>query len=205
MTPTSPPARKHHHEARKASSSSVHAAACQRGSKCRSSVDPKPRGSAQHARRRRRRSPPRICRFAAVPKSRATTIFSCATQTMTMTFGKSRRSTFCRTLRSGKLCLLNMASSPSFSCAKQPCLIEIPCSGRELILNAHGELTDRIENGSFLHIQVKLAGTRIINKKFDLCASLQQFGQQCPFRVGNVSISKELMIDKMIPRVSTHL
>lgn len=77
-------------------------------------------------------------------------------------------------------------------------------SGRELLTNASGELAETIYKGSFVHIQVKLAGTRILNRKYDLCAGLKRFGQQCPFEAGYISVSKEMKIDKMIPRVSTY-
>lgn len=73
--------------------------------------------------------------------------------------------------------------------------------GQELLVNASGALSSTIDKGSFVHIQVKLAGTRIVNKKYDLCAGLKRFGQSCPFNAGYISVSKGFKIDKMIPRV----
>lgn len=70
------------------------------------------------------------------------------------------------------------------------------------MVNASGSLSGTIDKGSFAHVQVKLAGTRIVNKKYDLCAGLKRFGQSCPFNTGYISVSKDFKIDKMIPKVS---
>lgn len=66
-----------------------------------------------------------------------------------------------------------------------------------------GTISRVIDKRSFVHVQVKLAGTRIINKQYDLCWGLKYFGQSCPFREGYISTSKDVKIDKSAPKVST--
>lgn len=54
-----------------------------------------------------------------------------------------------------------------------------------------------------MRVQVKLAGTRLINKDYDLCAELKRFGQSCPFNSNYISVSKEMHLDKRIPKVGS--
>lgn len=75
-------------------------------------------------------------------------------------------------------------------------------SGQKLNILSTGHLTEVADQGSFAHVEVKMAylGITLLKENFDLCYNAEKaVGEQCPFRKGFWNISKEVELPKQIP------
>lgn len=73
--------------------------------------------------------------------------------------------------------------------------------GKDLQVTASGNLSAVIDEGTAMHLQVRLDGTRILNRDYDLCAELKRFGQLCPITADHLIVSQTIRVAKSIPKV----
>lgn len=74
--------------------------------------------------------------------------------------------------------------------------------GAELVVSAAGTVSQTISKGAMVRVQIRLAGSKVYDKKYDLCEGLKRFGHSCPFAPGTVDITKGFVIPRKIPHVS---
>lgn len=77
-----------------------------------------------------------------------------------------------------------------------------PQPGKELTITASGTAHERIEEGAYADVVVKLGLIRLIHKQFDLCEQLRNANAtlQCPVEPGQHSIIHTVELPREIPR-----
>lgn len=76
------------------------------------------------------------------------------------------------------------------------------CSGVTLSIKASGVLSQDVEEGAKVHLQVKYGLIRIINQEADLCENLKNVDLECPLKKGPMELTKDVDLPKEIPPVS---
>lgn len=76
------------------------------------------------------------------------------------------------------------------------------CSGVTLSIKASGVLSEDVEEGAKVHLQVKYGLIRIINQEADLCDNLKNVDLECPLKKGPMELTKDVDLPKEIPPVS---
>jgi hypothetical protein len=79
------------------------------------------------------------------------------------------------------------------------------CSGVTLSIKASGVLSQDVEEGAKVHLQVKYGLIRIINQEADLCENLKNVDLECPLKKGPMVLTKDVDLPKEIPPVSLPL
>jgi hypothetical protein len=75
-----------------------------------------------------------------------------------------------------------------------------PKPGQTLTVEAAGIFHERIEEGAYVHLQVKYNSLiRIINTKADLCEQIRNVDLECPIEKGEKIITKEIDLPKEVP------
>ena len=74
-------------------------------------------------------------------------------------------------------------------------------SGVTLSIKASGVLSQDIEEGAKVHLQVKYGLIRIINQEADLCENLKNVDLECPLKKGPIDLTKDVDLPKEIPPV----
>lgn len=72
-------------------------------------------------------------------------------------------------------------------------------SGQKLHIVGTGDLTEVVDQGSFVHVQVSIGWVTLLKQDFDLCENARAVDEQCPFHKGFWNISKEVELPKLIP------
>lgn len=75
-------------------------------------------------------------------------------------------------------------------------------SGQTLSIKATGVLSEPVEEGSKVHLQVKYGLITLINQEEDLCSQLENVDKSCPLEKGDLEFSKDVDLPKQIPKVS---
>lgn len=74
-----------------------------------------------------------------------------------------------------------------------------PEAGKNLTIEAKGTLSEDIEDGAKVHLQVKYGLIRLINQEADLCKQVEHVNLECPLKHGTTNITKTVDIPKQIP------
>ncbi|KAL7747111.1 hypothetical protein RI367_007469 [Sorochytrium milnesiophthora] len=75
-----------------------------------------------------------------------------------------------------------------------------PKQGEELHVELEGELKTRLEQGSTIHLTVKMNKfIQLLKKDFDLCEQVKAVGAECPLEKGPISLSGTFDIPRGIP------
>ncbi|KAG2163380.1 hypothetical protein D6C84_07825 [Aureobasidium pullulans] len=74
-----------------------------------------------------------------------------------------------------------------------------PSAGVTLSIKASGVLSQDIEEGAKVHLQVKYGLIRIINQEADLCENLKNVDLECPLKKGPIDLTKDVDLPKEIP------
>ena len=72
-------------------------------------------------------------------------------------------------------------------------------SGKGLSISATGNLTQKIESGAKVHLQVKYGLITLINQEADLCDYVTEVDLECPLEEGETKLSKDVDLPKEIP------
>jgi len=101
-------------------------------------------------------------------------------------------------------------NSPVKICSKDPDLDTVaiervdldpnpPTPGNTLHIEASGQVLERIEEGAYIVVLVKLGYITLIKKTFDFCEEVKQVDLECPIEKGPVKITKDVDLPKQIP------
>lgn len=78
-------------------------------------------------------------------------------------------------------------------------------SGTELVIKALGTVSEPIEKGAYIQLQVKYGLIRLISTKADLCEQIKNVDMECPIEEGLLSITKTVSLPAEIPPVSPNI
>lgn len=78
-------------------------------------------------------------------------------------------------------------------------------SGNTLTIEAFGTLSQKLEKGAYVRLQVKYGLIRLINMQQDLCDQVSNVDLECPVDKGKITIVKDVDLPKEIPPASTRL
>ena len=101
--------------------------------------------------------------------------------------------------------LPNLATPPKTIKAEHVKLIHGAISGNTLSIKASGTLSEKIEDGAKVRLQVKYGLIRIINQEADLCDNIKNVDLECPLKKGPMTLTKDVELPKEIPPVSLEL
>lgn len=74
-----------------------------------------------------------------------------------------------------------------------------PRPGEKLTISANGTLSQQIEPGATVFLQVKYGLITLIKQEADLCDNLPKIDIECPLKKGPMTILKEVDIPKQVP------
>ncbi|KAK4993577.1 Phosphatidylglycerol/phosphatidylinositol transfer protein [Elasticomyces elasticus] len=74
-----------------------------------------------------------------------------------------------------------------------------PEAGKALNISAKGTLSEDIEDGAKVHLQVKYGLIRIINQEADLCEQVGQVDLKCPLKKGEMVLTTSVELPNEIP------
>jgi len=74
-----------------------------------------------------------------------------------------------------------------------------PEAGKTLSISAKGNLTEKIEDGAKVHLQVKYGLITLINQEADLCEQVGQVDLECPLDKGELTLTKDVELPREIP------
>lgn len=73
--------------------------------------------------------------------------------------------------------------------------------GKTLSISAKGNLTEKVEEGAKVHLQVKYGLITLINQEADLCEQVGQVDLKCPLDKGELKLTKDVELPNEIPPV----
>lgn len=74
-------------------------------------------------------------------------------------------------------------------------------SGQELVIKASGIVSETVEEGAYVALQVKYGLIRLISTKADLCEQVKNVDMECPIEAGPLTFLKSVELPKEIPNV----
>lgn len=74
-----------------------------------------------------------------------------------------------------------------------------PARGKNLTFSATGFLTEDIEDGAYVEVDVRFGFIRLIHQTYDLCEQVQNVDLECPIKKGEQVITKEVAIPAEVP------
>uniref|UniRef100_A0A1D1YWQ7 Phosphatidylglycerol/phosphatidylinositol transfer protein n=1 Tax=Anthurium amnicola TaxID=1678845 RepID=A0A1D1YWQ7_9ARAE len=74
-----------------------------------------------------------------------------------------------------------------------------PLKGKELKIDALGNLREEVGQGSYIDVTVKLGLIRLLQKRFDLCEESQKVDKPCPLKRGRQTLSTTVNLPREIP------
>jgi len=74
-----------------------------------------------------------------------------------------------------------------------------PAAGDILTIEAVGTFLEDIQEGAYVHLQVKYGLIRLINTTADLCEQVKNVDLECPIKKGKTTITKEVELPNEIP------
>ena len=75
-------------------------------------------------------------------------------------------------------------------------------SGTVLNVTAKGTLSEQVEEGAKIHLEVKYDLIRLLNQDADLCDTIANVDLECPLKKGETEVTKSVKLPKRIPPVS---
>lgn len=79
--------------------------------------------------------------------------------------------------------------------------VETRDSGHDLVIKASGTVSEPIEEGAYVALQVKYGLIRLISTKADLCEQVKNVDLECPIDSGDLTLTKTVELPKEIPNV----
>jgi hypothetical protein len=76
-------------------------------------------------------------------------------------------------------------------------------SGQDLVIKASGTVSEPIEDGAYVVLQVKYGLIRLISTRADLCEQVKNVDLECPIDAGHLTLTKTVELPKEIPNVRT--
>lgn len=74
-----------------------------------------------------------------------------------------------------------------------------PQAGKDLVIKAVGSVTETIEEGAYVLLQVKYGLIRLISTKADLCEQIKNVDMECPIEKGIITVTKTVSLPNEIP------
>lgn len=74
-------------------------------------------------------------------------------------------------------------------------------SGKALVITASGIVSEQVEEGAYVALQVKYGLIRLISTKADLCEQVKNVDMECPIEAGALTFTKSVDLPKEIPNV----
>jgi len=74
-----------------------------------------------------------------------------------------------------------------------------PQAGTTLTIEAAGTLTEDVEEGAYVNLQVKYGLIRLINQRADLCEQVKNVDLECPIKKGETALTKDVNLPEEIP------
>ena len=74
-----------------------------------------------------------------------------------------------------------------------------PAAGKTLTVTARGTLSEAVEEGAKVHLQVKYGLITIIRQTADLCDTVGKVDLECPLKKGELALTKDVELPKQIP------
>ncbi|KAI7788438.1 hypothetical protein LA080_010771 [Diaporthe eres] len=74
-----------------------------------------------------------------------------------------------------------------------------PKAGQDLVIKASGTVSEPIEEGAYVALQVKYGLIRLISTKADLCEQVKNVDLECPIDAGDLTLTKTVELPKEIP------
>jgi len=75
-----------------------------------------------------------------------------------------------------------------------------PTAGSTLSIIANGTLSEDIDEGAKVLVQVKYGLIRLINQEADLCEQIGNVDLECPLKEGEMALTKDVKIPKEVPK-----
>lgn len=69
-------------------------------------------------------------------------------------------------------------------------------------MKASGIVSETIEEGAYVQLQVKYGLIRLISTKADLCEQVKNVDKECPIKAGALTFEKSIDLPNEIPNVS---
>lgn len=98
--------------------------------------------------------------------------------------------------------LPNSATPPKTIKAEHVELIHGAISGNTLSIKASGTLSEKIEDGAKVRLQVKYGLITLIKQEASLCDYVKEVNLECPLEKGDLELTKDVDLPKEIPPVS---
>jgi len=78
---------------------------------------------------------------------------------------------------------------------------DTPKPGQNLTITAFGTVKQRIEDGAYAHVTVKLGLIKLLEKEFDICKEAEAADMEikCPVEPGDYTITQTVELPKEIP------
>ncbi|KAI9718665.1 MAG: Phosphatidylglycerol/phosphatidylinositol transfer protein [Chrysothrix sp. TS-e1954] len=74
-----------------------------------------------------------------------------------------------------------------------------PLAGKNLTITASGTLSERVDSGAKVHLEVKYGLIRILSTVVDLCDYAKEVGEECPLEKGELEFRKDVELPREIP------
>ena len=72
-----------------------------------------------------------------------------------------------------------------------------PAAGKTLTVTARGTLSEAVEEGAKVHLQVKYGLITIIKQTADLCDTVTKVDLECPLKKGETTLTKDIDLPKV--------
>ncbi|KAF7966655.1 hypothetical protein HWV62_37549 [Athelia sp. TMB] len=82
-----------------------------------------------------------------------------------------------------------------------------PQPGKDLTVKVKATVSERIEEGAYVDVTVKLGLIKLLHKQFDLCQEAReaQADVQCPVEAGDYEVSQTVALPKEIPQAKFNI
>ena len=74
-------------------------------------------------------------------------------------------------------------------------------SGTVLNVTAKGTLSEEVQKGAKIYLEVKYDLIRLLSQKADLCDTIANVDLECPLKKGETEVTKSVELPKRIPPV----
>lgn len=74
-----------------------------------------------------------------------------------------------------------------------------PEKGQNLTVTAKGYLSEDVEDGAYVEVEVRYGFIKLIHQTFDLCEEISKVDLECPIKKGEQIITKEVEIPDEVP------
>lgn len=74
------------------------------------------------------------------------------------------------------------------------------CRGKELQITASGTLSEAVEEGAYVLLQVKLGILTLISTNASLCEELDKVDKPCPLDKGELTFKRSVDLPAQIPQ-----